>query len=95
MGKDNRKPALRGLRGRLIAEGETDGETETVIPIPAETAGKEGMVSFRFVFPDARLPENGDSRILAVAFRELRLTEAGQAESRAGNHTTDGKEIPE
>ena len=81
--------------GRLIAEGETDGETETVIPIPAETAGKEGMVSFRFVFPDARLPENGDSRILAVAFRELKLTEAGQAESRAGNHTTDGKEIPE
>ena len=65
---------------RLIAEGRTDGKTKIVIPIPEEIAAKDGIICFRFVFPDARQPENGDPRMLAVAFSELSLVELQQAE---------------
>ena len=63
----------------LIAEGTAEGKAETVIPIPESAAEKDGIICFRFVFPDARQPENGDPRMLAVAFSELSLAELQQA----------------
>lgn len=63
-----------------IAEGETKGKTMTMIPIPEEIANKDDMIEFRFEFPDARHPENGDTRILGIGFSELSLVEMQQGE---------------
>ena len=45
------------------------------IRIPDEITETNEPVTFRFVLPDARQPENGDQRFLAVAFVSLSLEE--------------------
>lgn len=39
--------------------------------IPAESYADTGLVTLRFLFPEARQPDNGDTRTLAVAFQYL------------------------
>ena len=39
--------------------------------IPAEAYADTGLITLRFLFPDARQPDNGDTRTLAVAFQSL------------------------
>ena len=51
---------------------------EIHFPIPADSLDEYGRLVLRFTFPDAWSPGNGDSRILAVAFRELRIDRAGE-----------------
>lgn len=59
----------------LLFDGSVSGEGELRIPLPQAVTEKDGPVTFRFVLPDARQPENGDPRFLAVAFVSLSLAE--------------------
>lgn len=52
-------------------------EPDLIFTIPPETWSDTGLLTLRFVFPEARQPGNGDPRTLAVAFESLTL-EAGQ-----------------
>ena len=49
--------------------------TETYFTVPAEAWADSGVLTLRFVFPEARQPNAQDTRLLAVAFRSLTLTE--------------------
>ena len=59
----------------LLFDGTVNGGGELRIPIPQAKMEKNEPVTFRFVLPDARQPENGDQRFLAVAFVSLSLAE--------------------
>lgn len=53
-----------------------DGNTRSVhLYIPRSALDEDGILEIRFVFPDADVPENGDPRVLAVAFKSLRIYE--------------------
>ena len=46
-------------------------EKDIIFCIPADCYAETGTIVLRFVFPEAREPGNGDTRILAVAFDSL------------------------
>ena len=52
-------------------------EPDLIFTIPPESWSGTGLLTLRFVFPEARQPGNGDQRLLAVAFESLTL-EAGE-----------------
>ena len=61
----------------LIYDGYVSGPAGMVLPVSPETLASVSpdspLLTFRFLFPDAKLPGNGDPRILAVAFESLSL----------------------
>ena len=61
--------------GELLFDGAVRGEGELRLPLPQAATEKDGPVTFRFELPDARQPDNGDPRLLAVAFVSLSLAE--------------------
>ena len=56
---------------QLICEDTLAKGGEYWIPIPEEIAESGEAITFRFEFPDAKAPGNGDPRILAAAFRSV------------------------
>jgi len=61
--------------GILIGEETLSEGGETWLRIPDKLAGKDGPITFRFEFPDAREPGNGDPRLLGAAFTCIYLQE--------------------
>ena len=59
----------------LLYDGTVTGGGELRIPVPEEITEKGRLITFRFVLPDAKRPENGDQRVLAVAFVSVSLAE--------------------
>ena len=57
----------------IAFEESYDGSMGIVIPM--DVVSDDNTLSLRFEFPDARVPGDGttDSRILAIAFREMIL----------------------
>ena len=53
----------------------TGGSCALSFIVPAETYADTGLLTLTFLFPDAREPGNGDSRLLAVAFGSLTVEE--------------------
>ena len=50
-----------------------DSERDLIFYVPAESYAETGVLTIRFVFPNAHEPGNGDPRLLAVAFDSLVL----------------------
>ena len=57
----------------LLTTGTANGTGDELIEIPEELTGNREPITFRFVFPEARQPDNGDPRVLAVAFEAISL----------------------
>ena len=51
----------------------TEPDTTVSFEIPEDAWKEKGLLTLRFVFPDAKQPGNGDGRLLAVAFESIIL----------------------
>ena len=60
---------------RVVFDGLVNGRRELGIALPEDLTREGGMVTLRFVLPDARQPGNGDPRVLGIAFESLALEE--------------------
>ena len=56
-----------------LYDGPIEAGTEYRLNVTASAFDAEGGITFRFAFPDARQPGNGDRRELAAAFQRFRL----------------------
>ena len=62
------------VNGSVVFEGSLAGEGDQDLWIPTTVLGEEGILDLHFFFPTALHSDEGDPRLLAVAFTSLELS---------------------
>ena len=64
----------------LLFDGRLEGRVDLVLRIPQEAVAADEMLTFRFEIPDAKQPDNGDTRTLGISFESFYLQDTSSTE---------------